>query len=292
MLIRNPPNPASSGRERWVRGFTLVELLVVIAIIVLLASILLPGLSTAKESARRVQCISNLRQLAIAWEVYAGDHGDRMALNGYGTPETLGGTKLWVLGDTHQNRPSFTNESYLLDPRYAGFAEYLKSAPIYRCPSDRVTIEIDGRAALKTRSYSLNGYLGWHSPNFQASFLSQNHQLYLKTSDLGAGSPSSLLQFVDTAPGNVCHSAFVVGYDSQTPGSGFKGLYYHLPSAQHRGRGNLSYGDGHVDTHRWQDPTTTALARERWIPDHISLQYPKNPDLAWLQERASQPKSR
>jgi prepilin-type N-terminal cleavage/methylation domain-containing protein/prepilin-type processing-associated H-X9-DG protein len=273
------------------RGFSLVELLVVIAIIALLASILLPSLSTAKESARRVQCINNLRQLAITWEVYADDHNERLPLNGYGTPQTLGATRLWVLGDTHQNRPSFTNESYLTDPRYASFAGYLKSPQVYRCPSDRVTIEIDGHSAPKTRSYSLNGYLGWHSPNLESSFLSPNQQLYLKSSDLGASSPSTLLQFVDTAPGNVCHSGFVVAYDSPRPGVGFKGLYYHLPSAQHRGRGNLSFADGHVETHRWKDPTTTALARERWIPDHISLQYPKNPDLAWLQERASQPKS-
>lgn len=85
----------------------------------------------------------------------------------------------------------------------------------------------------------------------------------------------------------MCHSAFVVAINH-----GLTGLYYHLPSAQHRGRGNLSYADGHVETHRWRDPTTTALAKERWIPDHVSLQFPSNPDLAWLQERASQPKSR
>lgn len=112
------PTPGG-GRSR---GFSLVELLVVIAILVLLASLLLPGLSGAKESARRIQCINNLRQLAITWEVYADDHGDRVAPNGYGTPETLAGSRLWVVGDTHRNPPSFTNESYLLDPRYAAFA--------------------------------------------------------------------------------------------------------------------------------------------------------------------------
>ncbi len=263
----------------------MVELLVVIAILALLASLLLPALSNAKESARRVQCLSNLRQLAIIWEVYADDHGDRVVPNGYGKPETLGATKLWVVGDTHLNPPSFTNESYLLDPKAAAFAGYLKSSAVYRCPSDRVTIEIGGRAVAKTRSYALNGYLGWQAPNIESSFLSLKHQLYLKTSDLGAGSPSSLLQFIDTAPGNVCHSAFVTAIDHS-----LTGLYYHLPSAQHRGRGNLTFADGHAETHRWRDPTTTALARERWIPDHISLQYPGNPDLAWLQERASIPK--
>lgn len=282
MLIRTSRNPAAPRRGPASHGFSLVELLVVIAILALLASILLPALSSARESARRIQCVNNLRQLAITWEVYIDDHGDRLPANGYGTPGTLGNHRLWVVGDTHLNPASFTNESYLIESKNAGFAGYLRSPGVYKCPSDRVTIEIDGRAFPKTRSYSLNGYLGWQAPNFESSFLSPAHQLYLKSSDLGAASPASLLQFVDTAPGNLCHSAFVIAIDH-----GLKGLFYHLPSAQHTRRGNLSFVDGHVETRRWKDPTTTELARERWIPDHLSLQYPANRDLAWLQDHAT-----
>jgi prepilin-type N-terminal cleavage/methylation domain-containing protein/prepilin-type processing-associated H-X9-DG protein len=78
--VKGPTNSANraSGRRRpEVRlGFTLIELLVVIAIIALLAAMLLPSLSRAKESARASQCSSNMRQLGLAVRIYCDENGD------------------------------------------------------------------------------------------------------------------------------------------------------------------------------------------------------------------------
>lgn len=86
--LRTMNTTANTSRNRADRGFTLIELLVVIAIIAILAGMLLPSLSRAKESGKRIACVNNLRQLSISLSLYAGNNDGKFPARSTGsTPD-------------------------------------------------------------------------------------------------------------------------------------------------------------------------------------------------------------
>lgn len=114
------------------RGFTLIELLVVIAIIAILAAILFPVFSRARENARRSSCQSNLKQLGLAMIQYTQDYDERMPNIGGGAPAN-GLTGGWVYYDVFDAAGRTTT----FDVSKGSLYPYVKSSQVYICPSDK-----------------------------------------------------------------------------------------------------------------------------------------------------------
>jgi len=226
-------------------GFTLIELLTVIAILVVLVALLLPAINAARQQARTVTCLSNMRQLTMGWRQYAIEHQNTL-LRG---DTTTGG---WVNSGNAQSQFT-TGELW----------PYVVNATVYHCPSDPNDVNL--------RSYSVNevlhcnDYSGWIPVNY--------HRL------TQVPHPESCFLFIEEFdPRGYNLGGFVVYKTGDTwvdfPAhrhGGFGGTF------DSSGTGTcISYVDGRVEFQRFSDPRTVKLS-------NFGTTTPNNPDLQFLQ---------
>jgi prepilin-type N-terminal cleavage/methylation domain-containing protein len=266
-------------------GFTLIELLVVMAIVALLVSLLLPALSSAKEKARAITCLGNLKQLQLAWQLYTDDHGDRLVLNGlnYPTPPRADLNWWWAQGTLNFDggNSENTNTLLLVDSKYALLGPYTRTPGIYKCPSDRSTVRIRKRPHARVRSVSMSMWAGGVGRCLDPVPINIGPS---RQSDLVSPSPGMFLVFLDEHPDSIEAPTFLI----DPVFSGFGGItrddLLSFPSSSHRGAGTVSFADSHVELHKWVDPRTRPPVKY----DHsltAGAHTPNNADLAWLLER-------
>jgi prepilin-type N-terminal cleavage/methylation domain-containing protein/prepilin-type processing-associated H-X9-DG protein len=244
----------NSGQRK---AFTLIELLVVIAIIAILAALLLPSLSTAKQRALTTACISNLHQLQTGWLNYTHDFNDYFPPNDIdGQPLQHSGasSNSWIVGNALDAVPTNIEAGvqFPYDPNPNSF----------HCPADySLNWQSTG---LRVRSYSICGYIGAYDHTEPDGYY------VIRESDLTTPGPSGVWVLADENENSIDDGRLTMRYPPDT-------LIVNIPASRHQNGAVISWADGHVEHWRWQMGNwaflgrgVTATAQE--LPDYRHLQ--------------------
>ncbi len=263
-------SPWAERRDRPTQAFSLIELLVVIAILGLLAALLLPALTRSKSKADSLTCVNNLRQLTIAWQLYAEDNGDWL-VNNHGVPETLALRQTWANNvEDWLASDDNTNPVYLTDSKLGPYAN--RSLGVYKCPADREPAPNGQR----TRSMSMNAMIG--NPGELTNRFNPAYVQFYKKSEIA--NPTGIFVFLDENADTINDGFFVNQLDNY--------LWGNLPGSYHNRAANFSFADGHLETHRWVVPGTVRPVTHTRITPFVAA--PRT-DFEWLKVRTTVRKS-
>jgi len=290
-MIHHPQNTPRSVASRAPRAFTLIELLVVIAIIAVLAAMLLPALSRAKAKAQGVQCLSNGRQIMVAWQGYNADNNDHIvaAVHGayasnpaeaqqYGLFAWCEGWLDWTTSEDN------TNLQFLVGTKYSALGKYTVNPGIFKCPADiRVSTEQSTRGFTQ-RVRSLSGNIGIGIGNADGyPALGQNsgpwstiYKHAKLTSELTWPGPAETWVFTDEHPDSINDSGL---FNPETPTA-----WTDEPANYHNGACGFSFADGHAEIHKWRQSNCTkeALAITFTDAPHAPVSGSKDRDIGWM----------
>ncbi len=244
--VRHVARPALNGR----RGFTLLELLAVLTIILAVIGLLSVALNQTKIRTLRVSCLDNMKQLQLAWMLYADDHNDFIALNKTDPlPGRVGlatfaknSTNSWVAGNPKVDRNWDNIERGTLYP-------YVKHQEVYRCPMDSSTTVKFGTA--RTRSYSIDAYLGGDDEDLDP-------RVKMRLNDLRNPAPEKVFVFIEEHEQSIWGGGFLVLPRERFSLGG--GVWSSTPSDRHMQGCNLTFADGHLEYWKWLSPKKANLS--------------------------------
>src|ERR1041384_7654863 len=258
-------HPGAQNRHTWTSGFTLIELLVVIAIIAILASMLLPALARAKTKAQGIQCMSNHRQLALAWRMYSEDNRDAL-LAATADRVAQAAPYSWVQGYLDFDPNNRSNWDVEQDIKKSPMWPYCgKSAGIWRCPADRSTVvpssgPFAGQTVPRVRTMSMSIWVGgWLQDDgsvTDANCSGPAWRVYVKFADMVSPGPTRTWVLLDEREDRVNYGncfTDMLGYPDAQAQTRF---HFDYPGGYHNRACGFSFADGHAEIKKWRDDRT------------------------------------
>ena len=256
-------------------GFTLIELLVVIAIIAILAAMLLPALAAAKKKASTAVCVSNQKQMALAWVMYASDNADVLVNmnNVVNSPATVASTTgknqipwRWQYTTTYVagNIPTTPAQGTLDSQSYVkllteqcvaqgAFGAYLKNPDVVNCPGD-------ARKQQNNANYAFCSYSGVAGLNGQA-WTAHPTQPELLSKITALQHPSDRFIFVEeNDPRGQNEGVWVMTVQGTAANNWAGTTILDSPAVFHGNSSTFSWADGHSTSRRWLNGATSAYA--------------------------------